>query len=56
MTSPGLDAAAAELVAYGALLAARGLAPGASGNLSVALGGREGGGYLVTPTGARLGD
>jgi ribulose-5-phosphate 4-epimerase/fuculose-1-phosphate aldolase len=46
---------APELVAYGALLAARGHPPGASGNLSARLGPEEGGGFLLTPTGARLG-
>ncbi|MPY95399.1 MAG: aldolase [Acidimicrobiia bacterium] len=51
----GAAAVAAELVSFGALLAARGLAPGASGNLSVRLAEDEGGGYLLTQTGARLG-
>jgi 3-dehydro-4-phosphotetronate decarboxylase len=41
----------AELVAAGAHLAARGLAPGTSGNLSVRL---ADGGYLMTPTNASL--
>lgn len=39
------------LVARGAALAARGLAHGSSGNLSV----REGDGFLMTPTGGALG-
>jgi ribulose-5-phosphate 4-epimerase/fuculose-1-phosphate aldolase len=41
----------AELVAAGARLAARGLAPGTSGNLSVRL---ADGSYLMTPTNASL--
>ncbi len=45
------DAARRALVAAGALVAERGLAPGSSGNLSV----RVPGGYLLTPTGSRLG-
>src|SRR6185437_15176446 len=41
----------AELVATGRALAARGLSPGTSGNLSV----RLGDGWLATPTNAALG-
>ncbi|MFR9728263.1 class II aldolase/adducin family protein [Saccharopolyspora sp. MS10] len=41
-----------ELVAAGAKLAALGLSPGSSGNLSI----REGDRMLITPTGADLGD
>lgn len=44
--------ARAELAAAGAKLAALGLSPGSSGNLSV----REGDRMLITPTGADLGD
>jgi ribulose-5-phosphate 4-epimerase/fuculose-1-phosphate aldolase len=45
------DALRAELVAAGRALAARGLSPGTSGNLSV----RAGDGWLATPTNAALG-
>jgi ribulose-5-phosphate 4-epimerase/fuculose-1-phosphate aldolase len=51
--SAAYDQAAQALCAAGRTLAARGLTPGTSGNISIRI---DGGGYVMSPTGLGLGD